>query len=260
MGTKLMFITGTDTGVGKTVLTALLLCHLTARGARVWALKPFCSGDRADAELLHELQNGELTLDEINPFYFPEPVAPLISARKHKRRISLDQVLQHVNSIAARISSSSVSPRRPSAKNSKFKTQNYILIEGSGGLLVPLGHGYTVRDLIARLRCDVLVVSRNQLGTINHTLLTIQALVASPPDLPFRAAHSALRTPPSALKVLLMAPSAPDQSSRTNPQILAELLAPIPVLELPFLGRNCTSVSTLNKAAEKFHRTLARLV
>ena len=269
MRTKVIFITGTDTGVGKTLLTALLLSHLTAGGARVCALKPFCSGGRADAELLHELQNDVLTLDEINPFYFPEPIAPLISARKHKRRIELEQVVQHVNSIAARIVASSASRRRPSADKSKPKIQNYILIEGSGGLLVPLGDGYTVRDLIVRLACDVLVVARNQLGTINHTLLTIQALVTATLDLPFStlssartlgAQHSTLRTPHSALKVLLMGPFVPDQSSHTNPQILSELLSPVPVLRLPFLGRNCKSLSALKKTAEKFNKTLAQLI
>lgn len=64
------FITGTDTGVGKTVLTALLLSHLRQSGCSALAIKPFCSGGRGDAHLLHSLQNDDLTLDQINPFYF----------------------------------------------------------------------------------------------------------------------------------------------------------------------------------------------
>src|SRR6476469_2720446 len=103
MSTKIVFITGTDTGVGKTLLTGLLLCHLRARGARALALKPFCSGSRGDAQLLHDLQDGDLTLEEVNPFYFPEPVAPLVSARKHKRKIPLDEVIQHISSVATRV-------------------------------------------------------------------------------------------------------------------------------------------------------------
>src|SRR5579862_1215230 len=142
MSPTIIFITGTDTGVGKTLLTALLLCHLRENGCRALALKPFCSGGRADAQLLHQLQERELTLNEVNPFYFPEPVAPLISARKHHRYISLDQVVRRINSIASPLSSvrAGSTPKCPT-QNLKLKTQSYLLIEGSGGLLVPLGEG-----------------------------------------------------------------------------------------------------------------------
>jgi dethiobiotin synthetase len=244
MATKIVFVTGTDTGVGKTLVTALLLCHLRRRGARALALKPFCSGGRADAELLHELQDGDLTLDEINPFYFPEPVAPLVSARLHKRRIPLDKVIQHIQSIASRVSSSSTPPPATSIiKNSKLKTKNYLLIEGSGGLLVPLGVGYSVRDLISRLDCEVIIVARNQLGTINHTLLTIQALRSPTLRSRSRPPHSK----PSSLKVVLMNPSAPDVSSRSNPMILSELIAPIPLLRIPFLGLRACSLQAIRR-------------
>jgi len=253
MTTKIVFVTGTDTGVGKTLLTALLLCHLRRRGARALALKPFCSGGRADAELLLELQDGDLTLTEINPFYFPEPVAPLVSARLHKRRIPLEMVIQHVNSTAARdehIALPHIADRR--IKNSKPTIQNYLLIEGSGGLLVPLGKGYTVRDLISRLACDVLVVSRNQLGTINHTLLTLEGLAATPPRCSLRASRS---------KVVLMdCPPSRDLSRRTNPAILTELLAPIPLVLFPFLRTNRLSPPTLKAMAHRCHKTLSRLV
>jgi dethiobiotin synthetase len=239
--------------VGKTLLTALLLCHLRDQGLRALALKPFCSGTRSDAQLLHKLQDGDLTLDEVNPFYFPEPVAPLISSRKHKRRIPLDQAVKHINSIASRpgkihrhSSGGSIT------QNSKLKTQNYVLIEGSGGLLVPLGEGYTVRDLIARLNCEVIVVSRNKLGTINHTLLTIQALRQTP--------HSALRTPHSALKVVLMGSLTPDPSATSNADILAELLAPVPLISVPFLGTGVRRGSVIARQAHRLRFSLARLL
>src|SRR5579859_2301962 len=125
MAARILFITGTDTGVGKTLLTSLLLCYLRSRGARVLALKPFCSGGRADAELLCELQDGDLTLDEINPFYFPEPVAPLISALKHKRNIPLDHVVQRIHSIASRVPSLPAGlPSNPSTRHSPLATRN----------------------------------------------------------------------------------------------------------------------------------------
>jgi dethiobiotin synthase len=262
VGTRIIFITATDTGVGKTLLTSLLLCHLRDKGSRCLAIKPFCSGSRRDAELLHCLQDGELTLDEINPSYFPEPVAPLVSARKHHRLIRLDQVVEHINSIAARRSSlPAVTTNKPKTQNSKLKTQKILLIEGSGGLLVPLGERYTVRDLIARLACEVIVVSPNKLGTINHTLLTLQAL----------RGISRLRVGPSELgpsaitrrlapKVALMDGASSDPSTLSNANVLTELLDPIPLISVPFLGARACRVSVIPKLATSVKPVLARLL
>src|SRR5262249_51966743 len=146
MGARIIFITGTDTGVGKTLLTGLLVCHLRASGCHALAMKPFCSGGRADVDFLRVAQDRELTADEINPFYFREPIAPLVAARKRHIKIRLPDVLRAISDILARC--------------------ECLLIEGSGGLLVPLGEGYTVADLISKLNCEVIVVSRNRLGTI----------------------------------------------------------------------------------------------
>src|SRR5438105_13102328 len=96
------FVTGTDTGVGKTLFTGLLRHHLRKTGCHALAMKPFCSGGRADVELLQALQNHELTVEEINPFYFSEPVAPLISARRRKRVIHLPEVLDRIKKIQQR--------------------------------------------------------------------------------------------------------------------------------------------------------------
>src|SRR5258705_5215735 len=179
---RIIFITGTDTGVGKTLLTGLLLAHLRLTEVRALAIKPFCSGGTADIVILHALQDGELTREEISPFYFREPLAPLVAARKQRRRIGLKEVLRHVHRVASSLASSPIqqstnplihSFRSPALHHS---TTPVLLIEGSGGLLVPLGEGYTVLDLILNLDCEVVVVSRNRLGTINHTLLTVQAL------------------------------------------------------------------------------------
>ena len=150
---RIIFITGTDTGVGKTLLTGLLLHHLRQSGCHALAMKPFCSGGRADAELLRAIQDGELTLDEINPFFFTEPLAPLVAARKHQCSIRIPEVLRRITRVANRC--------------------ECLLIEGIGGVMVPLGEGFSVLDLIAKLGCEAIVVSRNRLGTINHTLLTV---------------------------------------------------------------------------------------
>src|SRR6266581_5133714 len=114
MGSRILFITGTDTGVGKTVLTSLLARHLCERGVAVAALKPICSGGRADARALHSSLNGALTLDEINPWHFRAPLAPLIAARREQRRVELANVLAHVRRIEGRF--------------------EVVLVEGAGGL------------------------------------------------------------------------------------------------------------------------------
>src|SRR5579859_4085747 len=132
MAAKIIFITGTDTGVGKTLLTALLLFHLRKKGVRALAMKPFCSGGRGDIHLLQSLQPGELSDDEANPFYFPQPLAPLVAAKKN-HQIRLSDVLARIQKITRKC--------------------ERLLIEGSGGLLVPLGENFTVADLIAALDC-----------------------------------------------------------------------------------------------------------
>ena len=96
---KIIFITGTDTGVGKTLLTALLLHHLRQTGVRALAMKPFCSGGRADVKLLQSLQPGELSDEEMNPFFFKEPIAPLIAAEKNHRIIRLKEVIDRIKHI-----------------------------------------------------------------------------------------------------------------------------------------------------------------
>ena len=231
--TRIIFITGTDTGVGKTVLTSLLLVHLRHRGCAAMGIKPFCSGSRADVRLLRWAQDRELTASEINPFYFPEPVAPLVAARKHRRTIKLDQVLTHVGEIADRC--------------------QYLLIEGAGGVLVPLAKDFTTLDLIARLRCEVIVVARNKLGTINHTLLTVQALDrAGIQHSPSTAQAAKL------LNVVLMDGRLRDASGASNAKILREFLNPIPLIPLPFLGLNGASPRGVRANQKKLKKLLAR--
>ncbi len=222
---RIIFITGTDTGVGKTLLTALLLYHLRGGGCQALAMKPFCSGSRADTEFLHAVQNGELTPDEITPFHFAEPLAPLIAARRHRRTIPLPQVLRAIRRIAGRC--------------------ECLLIEGIGGLMVPLGEGFTVRDLIARLGCEVIVVARNRLGTINHTLLTVAALQ-----------HIGVQ----GLKTVLMSSRRGDFSTRSNVRILAELLVSSSVMTVRFLGQNPLRLEALKISEKKVKKTLARIL
>ena len=196
---KIIFITGTDTGVGKTMLTALLLQHLRAEGCRALVMKPFCSGGRGDVRLLQSLQRGELSDVEMNPFYFGAPVAPLVELKKARRDVPLKEVVASIRRVE--------------------KKCDLLLIEGSGGLMVPLGKNYLVEDLIVRLKCSVIVVSRNRLGTINHTLLTVARLRA-------KGVKS------GKIRVVLMENLARDESSGTNKGILEALLGGVKVVSV----------------------------
>jgi len=259
--TPIIWITGTDTGVGKTVLTALLLAHLRQIGSSALALKPFCSGGRTDAELLHGLQNDALTLDQINPFYFPEPVAPLVAARKHRREIRMNHVLRHIHSIISRFLR---------IENRKSKIENpTLLIEGVGGLLAPLGEPkprfklqssrfeaqsaqwYTALNLINALKCRVIVVAPNRLGAINHTLLIIRSLQS----VNVRKIKVVLTEVgrPSSSRI-------PHHASRSNPSILTELLFPIPLFHIPNLGRNPGKPEQIHRFAKKLKKTLAEIL
>jgi dethiobiotin synthetase len=221
-GPEIIFITGTDTGVGKTLLTGLLLQHLRRTGRHALAVKPFSSGSRSDARLLHALQGGELDLDEINPFFFKEPLAPLVAARGQHSLVTLPEVLKRIAGLASGC--------------------ECLLIEGIGGFLVPLGASYTVADVVAKLRCKVIVVSANRLGTINHTLLTVKA-----------AQQSGLQT----LTVVLMGQARPDSSADSNGPVLASLLNPVPVFTLDFLGTNATRPGALKAIEKKFQKSIA---
>ncbi len=150
------FITGTDTGVGKTVLTALLARYLRERGVNAAALKPVCSGGRDDARVLHAALNGALTLEEINPWHFRAPLAPVLAARRERKQVKLPQVVAHLRAIQERF--------------------DVLLVEGAGGLLSPLGEDFNSRDLIESLGATPIVVCPNRLGAVNQVLLTLEAL------------------------------------------------------------------------------------
>jgi dethiobiotin synthetase len=220
-----LFITGTDTGVGKTALTALLARYLCGRGVRAAALKPICSGGRGDARALHAALDGVLTLGEINPWHFCAPIAPLLAARREKGRVTLADVVAHVRTMQKRF--------------------DVLLIEGAGGLLSPLGGNFNSRDLIVALRAMPIVVCPNRLGAVNQVLLTLEAL-------PYSAMAKA--------RVVLMSPSRLDSSTSTNAGLLAEFFDAKKVFSLPWLGRNFNMVRTLkDPRVEQTLRALARV-
>lgn len=154
-----IFITGTDTGVGKTVVAAALAFLLRQRGVRVGVMKPVTSGciEKAgrlvseDAELL-AAGAGIAVSDEIAPYLLREPVAPSAAAEKEGVRIEFSRILAAYHRLADQY--------------------DFVIVEGAGGLMVPLAGGLLVADLVKLLALPLLVVARPGLGTVNHTLLT----------------------------------------------------------------------------------------
>jgi len=153
------FITGTDTGVGKTWFTCWLTRAWRQKGHKAAALKPISSGDRVDAIFLREAAGNVLSLDEINPVHLLEPAAPLISARAEKREIDFAELNRSIVTTSSRFS--------------------HMAVEGVGGWRVPLAPGYEVRDWARELALPVVVVAYNRLGVLNHTLLTVDSIRAA---------------------------------------------------------------------------------
>ncbi len=155
-----LFVTGTDTGVGKTVLSAALLAAMVAAGERVRAHKPVVTGlEEPDSEHWppdHVMLARAAGME-------PEAVAPL----RYGPAVS-----PH---LAAQLAGERIDPERVLAAARESDGEEIVVVEGVGGLLVPLAEEYAVRDLAAELELPVVVTARPGLGTINHTLLTLQA-------------------------------------------------------------------------------------
>ncbi len=147
------FITGTDTGVGKTITTYVLGLLFQKAGYDVGVMKPVqCGGN--DVEFLKSSLKLKDSLRDINPYFAPEPLSPHLAFQRQKKHIEARKII--------------------SAHQKLQKKYELLLIEGAGGLLVPLNDSYFVADLIRDLNAEVIIVSRPGLGAINHTLLTIE--------------------------------------------------------------------------------------
>jgi dethiobiotin synthetase len=207
---RTILITGTDTSVGKTAVTALLLAAAQSQGAAVRALKPFSTGGGGDEALLASMQDDSL---QINFFHYPEPIAPWSAARLHRAPVSLQQALDPIRRHAALC--------------------DLLLIEGAGGLLTPLGKDFTAADLAMELQAEVIIVAANRLGVLNHTLLTAVAL----------RTRKVQR-----MKIALVENAGADFSRKTNGKDLSDLLPEIPVIEIPFLPNYISDASFIRSA------------
>jgi dethiobiotin synthetase len=162
-----IFVTGTGTEVGKSIVSAAICAGLAARGRTVAAFKPVVTGTEedgggdwpADHELLAAVATAGQTADDVAPIRFGPPVSPHHAAELAGTRIEPPALL---------------AAARRAAEGADF-----LVCEGIGGLLVPFTTGYTVRDLALDLGLPALIVAQPGLGTINHTLLTIEAARAA---------------------------------------------------------------------------------
>jgi dethiobiotin synthetase len=159
-----LFVTGTDTGVGKTVVAGAIAAWFRRQGSRVAVLKPLATGCERrreglvneDAEFLAHCADSPHPLDVICPQRFVEPLAPSVAAERAGTPVDWAAVQRSLDAMA--------------------RDCDVIVVEGVGGVMVPLDDRHTVLDLTNWLRLPAVVVARAGLGTINHTLLTVEAL------------------------------------------------------------------------------------
>jgi dethiobiotin synthetase len=161
-----LFITGTDTGVGKTVVAGAIANWFARRGYRVGVLKPVATGCEhrreglvsEDAEFLAHCADTAFPLDLVCPQTYAEPLAPAVAAERAGKPLDWSAIQRSIDLISS--------------------GSDVLIVEGVGGIRVPMDEKYDVRDMAAWIASPAIVVARPALGTINHTLLTIESLRA----------------------------------------------------------------------------------
>ena len=157
-----VFVTATDTGVGKTLVTSALVMCLTQRGIDVGVMKPIETGvsrstkAQSDGARLRRAAGSQDPMTEVSPYVFRLPVAPLSAARAEGTAVRVTTIMRAFRAL-----------RRKHA---------LMVVEGAGGIYVPINKSLNMLDLIYRMKLSAIVVGRSGLGGINHALLTLQAL------------------------------------------------------------------------------------
>lgn len=236
-----LFLTGTDTGVGKTLVTALLVLHLRARGIDAGVMKPIASGcfwengelKSEDALFLREMTEVEDELDLVNPIRYEEPLAPLVAAR---REAKTDGKSAFRDDIAVCMN----------AYQALMRRHECVVVEGVGGLRVPLQQeraGEAIQtgvDLANSLALPLVCVARRTLGTLNHTLSTCSVPLQAPARIAALVFCDSARVEPD------------DIAAQTSPELLQEITG-LPIWgEIPFLEDQ--SLQNLREIASKLIR------
>jgi dethiobiotin synthetase len=220
---KGVFITGTDTGVGKTFFACKLAALLRESGYRVGVMKPAESGcaERQgrlypeDAILLKEASASQDPLDKICPYQLREPLAPSVAAQRQGITLKIDKLMDLYDEISS--------------------GHDITLVEGAGGLMVPLLPSYTYADFARALKLPVIVVAANRLGMINHLLLTLE--------------HARCKALKVLGYVLNQLESGASLAAETNREALSTLTAVRCAGELPY---EAVSEDGYNSAADSF--------
>jgi dethiobiotin synthetase len=166
MSARGLFVTGTDTEVGKTVVACGLVRALRERGVRVAVMKPIASGAmstpaglrNADALDLMAASGASASYADVNPYCFEPPISPHIAAEDVKIRIDIDTIAHHYRELAAQA--------------------DWMVVEGAGGWLAPISDGASMADIAAALELPALLVVGLKLGCLNHALLTRRSIAA----------------------------------------------------------------------------------
>jgi dethiobiotin synthetase len=183
-------VTGTDTSIGKTYCGCGLIRAARKLGLKCSGMKPFCTGDTEDVELISAAGDNEVPRHLLNPVWLRPPLAPYVAAMLENRPIDITAVREAYRELSAK--------------------HDLVFVEGAGGLLVPILREYSFRDLAVDLDLAVILVAPNRLGVINHVLLTAESI-----------ARVGLQL---ALVILNELDPEPSLVSQTNPSILEELL------------------------------------
>jgi len=232
---KGLFVTGTDTGVGKTFLACGLAGWLKNAGYKVGVLKPAetgCHGSEGnlvpqDAVALKEASGCEAPLEKICPYPLRDPLAPSVAAERQGVKVDIERLRQLYGEIGS--------------------AHDLVIVEGAGGLLVPILPSYTYADFARVLKLPLIVVAANRLGVINHLLLTLE--------------HAACRELCVLGYVLNQIEPERSLAADTNREVLASLTA-VPCLgELPYLeGPDVRKVPRLEIIEKRINLQLLRPV
>ena len=156
-----LFITGTDTDVGKTCVTAGIVNYLSKMNIDVGVMKPFASGYKAnddsiseDVEILTKYSGVTDPVELINPYFFEIPTSPYEACMKLNREIDISKVVD--------------------AYNQLISNHDVVIVEGIGGIMTPISQNYFVSDLISELKLNSIIVTGSKIGTVNHLMLTYE--------------------------------------------------------------------------------------
>ena len=207
---KGFFITGTDTGVGKTVVAGAVIKVMQSIGVKACAMKPIESGCGKEGDVLipydgtflKQAAHMDEPIRQVTPFCFESPLSPLAASEIEGRKISIDEIKK--------------------AYYKLYKSYEAIVVEGVGGLMVPIRKDYYIVDLAREFSLPLIIITKPGLGTINHTMLTVNY-----------ALEAGLEV--AGLIINYSRPPENSLAEKTNPQILKEI-CPVPVIgTFPYL-------------------------